>query len=179
MIKSFESPRLQYDKITSQDFEFFYEIYSNKEVMKYSYQDVYTSLEQARWEFEKILASTHDMLYSIKIQWEKDVTIGFVGYHTILSYPEWWIIEIGYILKEDYWGQWYGTEAWKSIIDTIFWTMPVHKVTATCNINNVASGKILEKLQMKKEWIARKARYKNNEWVDEVQYGILKEEWIK
>jgi [ribosomal protein S5]-alanine N-acetyltransferase len=65
----------------------------------------------------------------------------------------------------------------RAIISHLFETTPIHKITADCHIENTNSEKILIKLGMKKEGISRKARYKQNEWKDELNYGLLREEW--
>ena len=168
----FESERLRYYSVTKNDWDFFHTLHSNSEVMQYAYSDSHISKEFSEKELERILYS-NDMLYLARKK-EDNTPIGFVWYHTIIEHKIGWIVEMGYSLMPEYWWKWYGTEMWKSIIEYIFTNTNIHKITGTCNIENIASQKVLEKTGMQKEWISRSARYKHNTWIDEVQYAILK-----
>jgi RimJ/RimL family protein N-acetyltransferase len=68
----------------------------------------------------------------------------FVG---ICSY-EWrgeTIPEIGYWAGEPFWGQGYGTEAVRAMIDHAFTATNLEALAATCRVTNVASRRVLEK----------------------------------
>lgn len=54
--------------------------------------------------------------------------------------------EIGYRLREKYWGNGYGTEIAKGLIDYSFNVLNFEKITADVNIENIPSVKILDKL---------------------------------
>lgn len=88
--------------------------------------------------------------------------------------------EIGYILNEKYQGQGYGTEAAAAVLSFAFTVLDLQKVTATCQSGNRASEALMLRLGMQKEGVLREYElWKNGEWVDQLQYGILREEYFR
>lgn len=57
--------------------------------------------------------------------------------------------DIGYRLREDFWGKGYGFESAKAWLDYGFNQMKIKKMCASANIKNVGSIKILKKIGMK------------------------------
>ena len=54
----------------------------------------------------------------------------------------------------------------------------MHRVTATCFVDNVASWRVMEKLDMRREMhTTRDALLRTGEWADTYMYAILAEEW--
>ncbi len=107
------------------------------------------------------------------------IDIGIVDYEAINRNENSGIFEIGYIIKPDYWGKGYGTEMGKALIEYLFQNYNIHKIVASCNANNHSSEDIMKKIGMQLEGVLRKVRYKNGNWVDEINYGLLREEWEK
>ena len=58
-----------------------------------------------------------------------------------------------------------------------FHKIDLNKITATHISRNPASGKVMEKIGMKKEGILREHVYKWDKYEDLVTYGILRKEW--
>lgn len=59
--------------------------------------------------------------------------------------------EIGYVLARSYWGRGYMTEAARAVV---YWALSqtgVFRVWAVCDVENVASARVLEKLGMRRE----------------------------
>ncbi|WP_064093368.1 GNAT family N-acetyltransferase [Rossellomorea aquimaris] len=86
--------------------------------------------------------------------------------------------ELAYWVGEEYWGNGYATEASKAILEFAFDEKHYHKVFARYFHSNSASGKVIEKIGMKKEGVLREHVIKENEYIDLVYYGILKNEFI-
>ncbi|MEC5425787.1 GNAT family N-acetyltransferase [Virgibacillus sp. C22-A2] len=84
--------------------------------------------------------------------------------------------EIAYWMGEEYWGNGYATEAAKAVVDFAFIEKQYHKVFARYFASNLASGRILEKIGMRKEGVLRNHVLKENKYIDLVYYGILKSE---
>ena len=84
--------------------------------------------------------------------------------------------EIAYWVGEEYWGNGYATEAAEAIIKFAFVEKGYNKVFARYFASNGASGRVLEKLGMRKEGILREQVKKDNTYVDLVYLGILKSE---
>ncbi|WP_078551970.1 GNAT family N-acetyltransferase [Bacillus alkalicellulosilyticus] len=90
--------------------------------------------------------------------------------------------EIGWVFNSKYHNHGFATEAARAILKYSFETMKVHRIIATCQPQNTASYRVMEKIGMRREAHFRKcmpANFKkgNHEWWDEYFYAILEEEW--
>ncbi|WFB66245.1 GNAT family N-acetyltransferase [Chryseobacterium sp. WX] len=83
--------------------------------------------------------------------------------------------ELGYWIGIPYWNKGYVTEAAKGIIDFGFDELKLNKIFATHFLHNPASGRIMEKIGMKKEAVLIKEVKKDGEYFDLVRYCILKD----
>ncbi len=81
--------------------------------------------------------------------------------------------EMGYWIAEEYWGNGYGTEAAKAVIEFVFSEKKYHRVYARFLKSNPASGKIMEKCGMEYEGIQKDHVVKNGLFEDVVLYGII------
>ena len=85
--------------------------------------------------------------------------------------------DIGYELAPDHWGQGYATEAAHAIVHFGFTELKLHRITAWCIADNVASAHVLEKLGLKLEGRLREKEYFKDRWWDTLLFAILKDEW--
>lgn len=83
--------------------------------------------------------------------------------------------ELAYWIGVPFWNKGYCTEASKAIVSYGFDQLDLQKVTAHHMLKNPASGKVMEKLGMKKEGIFEKHFIRFGEFQDMVAYGLLKE----
>lgn len=176
----FESDRLIYRKLEYSDFSLFYELYSDSKVMAYAYMDKLETKEEADQVFDDIMTRQNHQekgVQYVAVIKSSGIAIGLVDYDVIIKHEEGGMNELGYFIKPDYWGQGFGTEMGRSLIDYLFSNTNIHRMMARCNANNKASENIMIKLGMKWEGSIRRVRYKNNRWEDENIYGILREEW--
>ena len=171
------SKRLSYRRLEEWDFSLFSDLYSDERVMQYTYLDLCSDQGKIMEQFREILDEWRYLHFVATIR-ESNIPIGFIFYEIILEHPHGGIAEIGFILKPEFWGNGYATEMAKAMIKSCFEQTSIHKVIGCCNVNNTHSEKILRKIGMKKEGRARRVRYKHYEWWDEVQYGLLREEYI-
>jgi ribosomal-protein-alanine N-acetyltransferase len=81
--------------------------------------------------------------------------------------------EVYYKLNLDYWGKGYATEALNLVLDFGFKNLKLHRITAGCAIDNIASIKVLEKVGMKREGHARQILPLKSGWSDNFEYAIL------
>ncbi len=177
-----DTERLSYRLLNKDDFEFYYKLTSNKEAMKYAFIDRHESIEEARKRFDKIIAwqgNDEQGTQFVVIHKETKELIGIVDYTIELLHPNGGVYEISYLILPNYWGFGYAIEMSKSIIDYLFDNYNLHKISASCHIDNKASEGIMKKLLMIQEGVFRKARYKDRKWSDEIRYGLLKDEWFK
>jgi len=87
--------------------------------------------------------------------------------------------EIGWGLNPKFQKQGYAFEAVKCLINHIFDDLKMNRISIVIWDGNNASKKLAEKLGFIQEGIERKARIKNDEYIDLYCYGLLKEEWSK
>ncbi len=88
--------------------------------------------------------------------------------------------ELGYWLGPQFWGRGYATEAARLLLGYGFAVMRLQRVIAHQFVFNAASGRVLEKLGMKREGLLRRHFYKPGRgFEDAFIYGLLLEEWVK
>ncbi len=109
------------------------------------------------------------------IKKENNELIGDIGVH--FSDPEGFQIELGCTLSQFMQGKGYATEALNEIINYLFSNLKKHRITASIDPRNEKSIQLFERLGFRKEAHFIKSYYINNEWVDDLVYAVLKEEW--
>jgi [ribosomal protein S5]-alanine N-acetyltransferase len=87
--------------------------------------------------------------------------------------------EFGILLGEKrFWNQGISKEAARLIINHGFETLNLNRISCGTFENNIGMHKLAESLGFKKEGTRRSAVYKNNVYLDVIEYGLLKEEWM-
>ena len=84
--------------------------------------------------------------------------------------------EFGYSFHQDHWGQGYGPEAAAALIRQGFDAMGLHRITATCDVRNRKSWRVMEKLGLRREATFRKDVRVKGRWRDTYLYAILARE---
>ena len=88
--------------------------------------------------------------------------------------------EIGYCLSSDYWGKGYMPEAMRGVLDFLFMKVNYNRIECYHKVENINSGKVMEKVGMKCEGLLRDRGLKNDGSVcDSKIWSILKREYIK
>ena len=64
--------------------------------------------------------------------------------------------ELGYVLARAYWRQGFTTEALKGIIAWALKQKEIHRVWAVCDVDNLASARVMEKVGMQREGILKR-----------------------
>ena len=85
--------------------------------------------------------------------------------------------EIGYIFHRDFWGRGYATETARAMVALGFERLGLHRVFATCDPQNVASARVLEKARMRREGHLQEHLWQKGAWRDSYLYAILEREW--
>jgi RimJ/RimL family protein N-acetyltransferase len=87
--------------------------------------------------------------------------------------------EVGWVFARPYHGRGYATEAAHALLACAFETLKCHRVIATCQPQNPASWRVMEKLGMRREAHFRSGIPRpSGEWWDEYFYAILAEEYF-
>ena len=87
------------------------------------------------------------------------------------------IASLGYSIAQPHWGKGLVPEAAQAVIDWGFKQYGLTKIYATADLRNKRSHRVMEKLGMAREGVLRSHRKGREERVDEVYYGLLREEW--
>ncbi|MEO6135670.1 MAG: GNAT family protein [Ginsengibacter sp.] len=85
--------------------------------------------------------------------------------------------EVWFKIHKDFWGKGYTTEALTKLLDFGFNQLHLHRIEAGCAVENIASGKVLEKVGMTREGMKRKKLPIRGEWTDNYFYGILEDDF--
>ncbi|HWA60695.1 MAG TPA: GNAT family protein [Caulobacteraceae bacterium] len=86
--------------------------------------------------------------------------------------------EVGWTIAPDRQGRGYATEAAAALIAFAFGPLACHRVIATCQPQNTASWRVMEKLGMRREAHFRQALHRGGGvWWDEYFYALLAEEY--
>jgi RimJ/RimL family protein N-acetyltransferase len=85
--------------------------------------------------------------------------------------------ELGYWVGVDHWNTGYCSEAARALVDWGFRECGLHRIFAHHMTKNPASGRVREKLGMRREGLLRGHIKKGDEHRDVVLYAILREEW--
>lgn len=70
--------------------------------------------------------------------------------------PDGWRADLGYVLGRKYWGHGYMTEAVCALIDYLLSERDIYRVWAVCDVDNLASARVMEKAGMQREGILRR-----------------------
>jgi RimJ/RimL family protein N-acetyltransferase len=84
--------------------------------------------------------------------------------------------EIGIVLAPEHRGLGIGRAAHPQLRDYLFATMPVHRLTANTDVDNVAERCCLERCGFRVDGILRRAGFRDGAWRDVAAYSLLREE---
>ena len=108
------------------------------------------------------------------IEKSTNTLVGTIGY---MSYSEEnATVEVGYSLARWLWGRGYMTEALSRVIDYTFDAMNINRIEAQHELDNPASGRVMEKCGMRREGVLRQRLYNKGKYVDVALYAILRQD---
>lgn len=142
-------------KVSSEDdFKYFSQVFFNEDVMLMNYGRVFT-LEEAKKCYKGILKNSlkYNELGSFKVFINN--TEEFIGICSININESLDEVELEYLLLPQYWGNGYGTEIARILLNICKKITSVKKASAIIDPKNIASRKILEKYGFKSESIFR------------------------
>lgn len=102
--------------------------------------------------------------------------VGIIGFD---GEPEDLVAEFGYSLDKTYWGKGIMLEAAHKFLSWVFTEYDLVKISASVDIANKRSVKVLKSLGMTKEAVFRKEREIRGVRTDMIWYGLLAEEWME
>jgi [ribosomal protein S5]-alanine N-acetyltransferase len=64
--------------------------------------------------------------------------------------------DVGYVLGREYWGKGYVTEALRAVVNWCLSQPEIYRVWAVCDVDNIVSARVMEKVGMRCESILRR-----------------------
>ncbi len=152
--KTFQTERLRLRKPTLEDADVIFCAYAqDSEVTKY-----------LTWRPHRNTEDTHEFIRSCLAGWndaksfhwaiigkKQNKLIGMIAAR--VDAHRW---ELGYVLTRAYWGKGYMTEAVKALLQWALTQPDIYRVWSVCDVDNVASARVMEKAGMTKEGILRR-----------------------
>ena len=175
-LPTLETDRLILRRIRRRDAADVFRYASDPEVSRYVLWDTHQTLADSR-AYIRYLRRQYALGQPsswVIVHRESGRAIGTIGY---MSYDEEnRVVEVGYSLGRAYWNQGYMTEALRKVIQFTFETLVMHRLEAIHEVENTASGRVLEKCGLLREGVLRGRVSKNHRYIDVVMYGILRED---
>jgi [ribosomal protein S5]-alanine N-acetyltransferase len=173
-----ETERLILRKLTLKDAGDMFEYASEPLVSRYVPWEVHKSVKDTKEFLDHMMKSYEQkkkLTWAIELKSEQKMigTIDFVNWM-----PKRYKAELAYILSHRYWGKGFTLEAARALLQYGFQEMELNKVEAPIMLDNLQSQRVVEKLGMKREGVAREHMIINGKFVDLAMYSILKSEYF-
>jgi ribosomal-protein-alanine N-acetyltransferase len=85
--------------------------------------------------------------------------------------------DLGYGIAVPYWNKGYMTEAARAAVDAAFRMLPMNRLQSCCNVHNIGSSRVMEKIGMTYEGTFRQFFRRQGETHDVKWYSLLRHEW--
>jgi ribosomal-protein-alanine N-acetyltransferase len=178
-MKVIKTRRLILRPLHETDLEGFARIRSNPDVARYQSWSTPFSLEQARQLLREMPTSIEGnpgrwFSFAIERQSEPGI-IGEFAVH-LLAEDESQAM-FGFTIDASLQRQGYASEALCGVLDYLFEELHLHRVIAICDVENIASKTVLEKIGFRREAEFIENIFFKGAWGSEYQYAILDREW--
>jgi len=173
-----ETPRLLIRRFEERDLPTLHAYRNDHEVARYAgwHESDYEGLIQFILTMNRTTPNTIGDWFQWAVEVKATQThIGDIGIHRQAEEPK--EAEIAYTFARSAQGQGYATEAVHGVLGYLFTTLYLHRITALIYADNARSVALVERLGFRKEGHFRKAARRDGEWVDDVMYAMLEEEW--
>jgi [ribosomal protein S5]-alanine N-acetyltransferase len=171
-IQQIHTPRLLIRQFELEDWQAVYAYTSDLTVMAFIPEGVFT--EEQAMQVVAANAGEEATIFPVILKTESTL-IGHMVFHPWFAHRTY---EIGWVFHPAYHGKGYATEAARALLKYAFEVLDCHRVIATCQPENPASFRVMEKIGMRREGHFRKCIFRGeNIWWDEYFYAILEEEW--
>jgi [ribosomal protein S5]-alanine N-acetyltransferase len=178
-LPTIETERLLLRKIIFSDVADIFEYASDPKVSEYTMWSTHDSIEDSKF-FVKSLIKMYKRRELVDWGIVHKSDNKFIG---TCGYVEWSMThsraEIGYALSRKYWGAGYMSEAVSAAMEFGFREMLLNKIEGKCEINNIGSARVMEKVGMRSEGILRQHIFVKGRYWDLKTYGLLAEEFYK
>lgn len=151
---------------------------NDPEVCKYNSHGVFPYNKQKAVTYIKRVSLAKDMLVLAIVAKKEKKHIGNISLQHIdvLNNSAEYAILLG---DKNYWGQGIAKKASLLILKHGFRELNLHRIYCGTAVGNIAMQKLAESLGMKLEGRRRDAQFKNGQYNDVIEYGVLREEFLK
>ncbi len=133
----------------------------------------YTQEDAVQW-INFITQNSFNLAYAIADEKELIGGIGAIPNQDVHRFTS----EIGYWLAEPLWNKGIITKAVKTFCDYLFTNYNFNHLTASIYEGNDASIRVVQKVGFVLEGVLRKNVFKENRFLDQYVYGLLKEDFL-
>lgn len=174
-----ETNRLRLRSFQDSDVPHFSAYRSDPLVAKYqSWDTPFTRTQASQFidEMKAVVPGTPGEWYQIAIELKNDqILIGDCAFHILADDHR--QAEIGFTLARSFQGQGFAFEAVTRLFDYLFEELHLHRIQAICDVDNLASSRLLERLGLRREAHFIENIWFKGEWRSEYVYGLLQKEW--
>lgn len=166
--------RLALRPFTPDDAEALFAWSGDEQVNRYLRHMRHASLEQASDYLLRLeaLYSCDDYYHWAIVPQGQDTPVGSIAMTVVSERDR--IVEVGYSLRRDAWGNGYCTEALAAVIQLAFRGVGANRLQASHAVQNSASGAVMRRCGMQYEGMARQYFFSGTEFSDCHMYAILK-----
>lgn len=177
------SPRLETERLIlrrykESDIDFLYEIITDKRLTMYiKFPDI-TKEEELECLKEWVRDADTDKYekWIIELK-DKEIPIGNISVNTVNKKNNY--CSIGYVIRYDYWGNDYASEALKVVSDYLLNERNYHLVECSCNEGNIQSSRVMIKAGFVKDGYIANRRINNDGTYSGVEYYSKTKNLIK
>ena len=169
------TPRLKLREIKRDDSKEIFKLLSDPKVIEHDTFELFTDIKQAEklieW-FDQQFEDEKATFWGITLKSDNEI-IGFCKCEIEVAKVR---ADLGYNLRSYYWNKGIMTESIKAIMDYTFKILEVNRIEAAVSTRNLASIKLLEKLNFTKEGVLRQRSHWKGSYHDMIMYSILRKE---
>jgi RimJ/RimL family protein N-acetyltransferase len=173
-LPTLEAERLRLRALSERDVAEVYELYADREAVRFGYAPPMESLADAGRLIDQTLelARERTLFHFGVADRERD---RIIGHATLFRWDrEQRRAELGYSIRRDLWGRGLGTEAVSTLIAFAFETLGLRRIEADADPRNTASIRVLEKLGFAREGLLRERWEIDGEIQDAIVFGLLR-----
>lgn len=172
-----ETPRLILRTVSMRDAQDIYDYSRDPLVARHVLWDAHRSVADSRAYIRFLIRQYRSGLpssYGIVLR-ETGRVIGTIGFMSYVEENS--TVEVGYSIARQYWGRGLTAEALTALLGLSFDQMHLHRVEAQHELDNPASGRVMEKCGMRYEGTLRGRIYNKGRFSDVALYAMLRDDW--
>jgi len=144
-----ETERLILRKVIPDDAEDIFLLHSDPEVQKYTGEAAVRTIAEVKEGMKTHNFKDYETYGFGRLAAVLKQTDQFIGWAGLKYLPQFDQVDLGYRLKQEFWGKGYATEASLAIIEYGFNTLELERIIAISMPENIASIRVMEKIGMK------------------------------